>query len=93
VKNLAAQPADATEQIASQVATIQSATGETVAAITQFDATVREIAETAVAGETDAGAETALAAAAALQEQAVSLKGNVASVWPWFETALRASSP
>jgi hypothetical protein len=32
----------------------------------------------AVAGETDAGAEAALAAAAALQEQAVSLKGNVA---------------
>ena len=118
VKNLASQTAQATEQIASQIATIQSATGETVAAITQFDATVREMAEIsnaiasaveqqgaatgeiarnveeaatgtaavsreivdvrAVAGETDAGAEAALAAAAALQEQAVSLKGNVA---------------
>jgi methyl-accepting chemotaxis protein len=72
---------------------IQIATDETVAAITQFDVTVREIAEIsnaiaavsreivevrAVAGETDAGAEAALAAAVALQEQAVSLKGNVA---------------
>jgi methyl-accepting chemotaxis protein len=118
VKNLAAQTAQATEQIASQIATIQSATGETVTAINQFDATVREMAEIAnaiasaveqqgaatgeiarnveeaasgtaavsreivdvraVAGETDAGAEAALAAAAALQQQAVSLKGNVA---------------
>jgi methyl-accepting chemotaxis protein len=118
VKNLASQTAQATEQIASQIATIQSATEETVGAITQFDATVREMAEIsnviasaveeqgaatgeiarnveeaatgtaavtreivdvkAVAGETDAGAEAALAVAAALQEQAVSLKGNVA---------------
>jgi methyl-accepting chemotaxis protein len=117
VKNLASQTAQATEQIASQIATIQSATGETVTAISQFDATVREMAEIsnaiasaveqqgaatgeiarnveeaatgtaavskeivdvrAVAGETDAGAEAALAVAAALQEQAVSLKGNV----------------
>ncbi|WP_035722430.1 HAMP domain-containing methyl-accepting chemotaxis protein [Bradyrhizobium sp. ARR65] len=117
VKNLASQTAQATEQIASQIATIQSATGETVAAITQFGATVREISEIstaiasaveeqgaatseiarnveeaangtaavtqeigdvrAVAGETDAGAEAALAAAAALQQQAVSLKSNV----------------
>ncbi|CCE11868.1 putative methyl-accepting chemotaxis protein [Bradyrhizobium sp. STM 3843] len=118
VKNLASQTAQATEQIASQIATIQSATGDTVSAITQFEATVREIAEIsnaiaaaieeqgaatgeiarnveeaasgtaavsreivdvrAVAGETDAGAEAALAAAAALQEQATSLKSNVA---------------
>jgi methyl-accepting chemotaxis protein len=117
VKNLASQTAQATEQIASQIATIQSATGETVAAISQFDSTVSEIAEIsnaiasavkqqdvatdeiarnveqvasgtaavsteiidvrAVAGETDAGAEAALTAAAALQEQAVSLKGSV----------------
>jgi len=117
VKNLASQTAQATEQIASQIATIQSATGETVTAISQFDATVREIAEISnaiasaveeqgaatgeiarnveeaasgtaavtreivdvrgVAGETDAGAEAALAVAAALQDQAVSLKGNV----------------
>ena len=117
VKNLASQTAQATEQIASQIATIQSATGETVAAISQFDSTVCEIAEIsnaiasavkqqdsatgeiarnvehvasgtaavsteivdvrAVAGETDAGAEAALTAAAALQEQAVSLKGSV----------------
>ncbi|MGJ4946726.1 methyl-accepting chemotaxis protein [Bradyrhizobium sp. HKCCYLS1011] len=118
VKNLASQTAQATEQIASQIATIQSATGDTVSAITQFEATVREIAEIsnaiaaaieeqgaatgeiarnveeaasgtaavsreivdvrAVAGETDAGAEAALTAAAALQEQATSLKSNVA---------------
>lgn len=117
VKNLASQTAQATEQIASQIATIQSATGETVTAITQFGTTVREIAEIstaiasaveqqgaatseiarnveeaasgtaavtqeigdvrAVAGQTDAGAEAALAAAAALQQQAVSLKSNV----------------
>jgi len=127
VKNLASQTAQATEQIASQIATIQSATGETVTAISQFDATVREIAEIsnaiasaveqqgaatgeiarnveqaasgtaavtreivdvrAVAGQTDAGAEAALAVAAALQEQAVSLKGNVADFLKTIRTA------
>jgi len=127
VKNLASQTAQATEQIASQIATIQSATGETVTAISQFDATVREMAEIsnaiasaveqqgaatgeiarnveeaasgtaavtreivdvrAVAGETDAGAEAALAVAAALQEQAVSLKGNVADFLKTIRTA------
>jgi methyl-accepting chemotaxis protein len=117
VKNLASQTAQATEQIASQIAAIQNVTGETVAAITQFGSTVKEMADIAtaiaaaveeqgaatgdiarnveqaasgtaavtreigdvraVAGETDAGAEAALAAAAALQQQAVSLKSNV----------------
>ena len=117
VKNLASQTAQATEQIASQIATIQSATGETVAAITQFGATVKEMAEIAsavaaaveeqgaatgdiarnveeaasgtaavtqeigdvraVASETDASAEAALTAAAALRQQAVALKSNV----------------
>jgi len=44
-------------------------------------AVTREIGELrAVAGETDAGAEAAHAAAAALQEQAVSLKSNVDEV-------------
>jgi methyl-accepting chemotaxis protein len=118
VKNLATQTAQATEQIASQIATIQSATDQSVAAITQFGATVKEMAAIstaiaaaieeqgaatgeiarnveeaasgtnavtheigevrAVVGETDAGAEAALSAAAALQQQAVSLKSNVA---------------
>jgi methyl-accepting chemotaxis protein len=127
VKNLASQTAQATEQIASQIATIQNATGETVTAISQFDATVREMAEIAnaiasaveqqgaatgeiarnveeaasgtaavtreivdvraVAGETDAGAEAALAVAAALQEQAVSLKGNVTEFLKTIRTA------
>jgi methyl-accepting chemotaxis protein len=127
VKNLASQTAQATEQIASQIATIQNATGETVTAISQFDATVREIAEIsnaiasaveqqgaatgeiarnveqaasgtaavtreivdvrAVAGQTDAGAEAALAVAAALQDQAVSLKGNVADFLKTIRTA------
>jgi methyl-accepting chemotaxis protein len=117
VKNLATQTAQATEQIASQIATIQSATGESVAAIAKFGSTVKEMADIAtaiaaaveeqgaatgeiarnveqaasgtaavtreigdvraVAGETDAGAEAALTAAAALQQQAVSLKSNV----------------
>jgi len=117
VKNLATQTAQATEQIAGQIATIQSATGESVAAIAKFGATVKEMADIAtaiaaaveeqgaatgeiarnveqaasgtaavtreigdvraVAGETDAGAEAALTAAAALQQQAVSLKSNV----------------
>ncbi|WP_315744596.1 MULTISPECIES: methyl-accepting chemotaxis protein, partial [unclassified Bradyrhizobium] len=45
VKNLASQTAQATEQIASQIATIQDATDETVSAITQFESTVREMAE------------------------------------------------
>jgi methyl-accepting chemotaxis protein len=117
VKSLANQTAQATEQIASQIATIQNATGLSVAAIEQFGQTVAELTEIAtviasaieeqgaatgeiarnvevaasgtaavtqeigevraVAGETDAGAEAALAAAAALQQQAVSLKTNV----------------
>jgi methyl-accepting chemotaxis protein len=49
VKNLASQTAQATEQIASQIATIQSATGETVAAITKFGTTVKEMADIATA--------------------------------------------
>ena len=49
VKNLATQTAQATEQIAGQIATIQSATGESVAAMTQFGATVREMADIATA--------------------------------------------
>jgi methyl-accepting chemotaxis protein len=49
VKNLASQTAQATEQIASQIATIQSATGETVAAIGQFGTTVKEMADIATA--------------------------------------------
>jgi methyl-accepting chemotaxis protein len=99
VKSLANQTAQATEQIASQIATIQNATGLSVTAIVQFGQTVAELTEIArnvevaasgtaavtqeigevraVAGETDAGAEAALTAAAALQQQAVSLKTNV----------------
>jgi methyl-accepting chemotaxis protein len=117
VKSLANQTAQATEQIASQISTIQNATGLSVTAIQQFGQTVAELTEIAtaiaaaieeqgaatgeiarnveqaasgtaavaeeigevrlVAGQTDAGAEAALAAAAALQQQAVSLKSNV----------------
>jgi methyl-accepting chemotaxis protein len=127
VKNLASQTAQATEQISSQIATIQSATGETVSAIAQFGTTVREIAEISnaiaaaveqqgaatseiarnveqaasgtaavtqeigdvrsVAGQTDAGAEAALAAAAALQQQAASLKSNVDDFLQTIRTA------
>ncbi len=128
VKNLASQTAQATEQIASQIATIQSATGETVAAITQFGTTVKEMAEIAsavaaaveeqgaatgdiarnveeaasgtaavtqeigdvraVASETDASAEAALTAAAALRQQAVLLKSNVSD----FLQTIRAAA-
>ena len=128
VKNLASQTAQATEQIASQIATIQSATGETVTAIAQFGATVKEMAEIAsavaaaveeqgaatgdiarnieeaangtaavtqemgdvraVANETDAGAEAALTASAALRQQAVSLKSNVSD----FLQTIRAAA-
>jgi methyl-accepting chemotaxis protein len=49
VKNLATQTAQATEQIASQIATIQSATGESVAAIAKFAGTVKEMADIATA--------------------------------------------
>ncbi|NPU66674.1 HAMP domain-containing protein [Bradyrhizobium sp. 83012] len=127
VKNLASQTAQATEQISSQIATIQSATEETVGAIAQFGTTVREIAEISnaiaaaveqqgaatseiarnveqaasgtaavtqeigdvrsVAGQTDAGAEAALAAAAALQQQAASLKSNVDDFLQTIRTA------
>jgi methyl-accepting chemotaxis protein len=128
VKNLASQTAQATEQIAGQIATIQSATGETVTAIAQFGATVKEMAEIAsavaaaveeqgaatgdiarnieeaangtaavtqemgdvraVANETDAGAEAALTASAALRQQAVSLKSNVSD----FLQTIRAAA-
>jgi methyl-accepting chemotaxis protein len=117
VKTLATQTAQATEQIAGQIETIQGVTGQSVAAMTQFGATVKEMAEIAtviaaaveqqgaataeiarnveqaasgtaavtseigdvrtVASETDSGAEAALAAAAALQAQAMSLKRDV----------------
>ncbi|WP_456716875.1 methyl-accepting chemotaxis protein [Bradyrhizobium sp. USDA 4353] len=127
VKNLASQTAQATEQISSQIATIQSATEETVGAIAQFGTTVREIAEIsnaiaaaveqqgaatseiarnveqaangtaavtqeigdvkAVAGQTDAGAEAALTAAAALQQQAASLRSNVDDFLQTIRTA------
>lgn len=49
VKNLATQTAEATKQIAGQIATIQSATGQSVEAITQFGSTVREMADIATA--------------------------------------------
>ncbi|MGJ5208109.1 methyl-accepting chemotaxis protein [Bradyrhizobium sp. HKCCYLR20261] len=127
VKNLASQTAQATEQISSQIATIQGATEETVGAIAQFGSTVREIAEISnaiaaaveqqgaatseiarnveqaasgtaavtqeigdvrtVAGQTDAGAEAALTAAAALQQQAESLRSNVADFLQTIRTA------
>ena len=117
VKSLATQTAQATEQIASQISTIQSATSQSVQAIKQFGATVKEMAAIAtaiaaaveeqgaatseiarnveeaangtsavtqeighvraVAGETDAGAEAALEVAAALKQQASSMKSNV----------------
>ena len=117
VKSLATQTAQATEQIAGQIATIQSATGQSVQAIKQFGLTVKEMTAIAtaiaaaieeqgaatseiarnveeaasgtsavtqeigqvraVAGETDAGAEAALEVAAALKQQASSMKSNV----------------
>jgi methyl-accepting chemotaxis protein len=49
VKSLATQTAQATEQIASQIATIQSATGQSVQAIKQFGTTVKEMADIATA--------------------------------------------
>lgn len=49
VKSLATQTAQATEQIASQIATIQSATGQSVQAIKQFGSTVKEMADIATA--------------------------------------------
>jgi len=109
--------AAALDEAFDQIATIQSATGQSVEAITQFGSTVRELADIAtaiaaaveeqgaatgeiarnveqaangtsavtqeigqvraVAGETDAGAEAALTAAAALKQQADSMKSNV----------------
>ncbi|MEN3290661.1 MAG: hypothetical protein V7634_4961, partial [Bradyrhizobium sp.] len=75
--------AEIANAIASAVEQQGAATGEIARnveqAATGTAAVTREIVDVkAVAGETDAGAEAALAVAAALQEQAVSLKGNVA---------------
>jgi methyl-accepting chemotaxis protein len=47
VKALATQTAQATEQIVGQIATIQGATGDSVAAMQQVGATVREMADIA----------------------------------------------
>jgi methyl-accepting chemotaxis protein len=74
--------AEIANAIASAVEQQGAATGEIARnveeAATGTAAVTREIVDVrAVAGETDAGAEAALAVAAALQEQAVSLKGNV----------------
>jgi methyl-accepting chemotaxis protein len=118
VKNLAAQTATATGEIAGQIAAIQNATAQSVEAIQAIGLTIAEITEIAtviasaieeqgaatseiarnvdeaasgttlvsreigevkaVAGETDAGAEAALAAARELKSQALQLKTSVA---------------
>ncbi|MGJ5175478.1 methyl-accepting chemotaxis protein [Bradyrhizobium oligotrophicum] len=72
------QQGAATSEIARNVE--QAATG--TAAVTQEIGDVRN-----VAGQTDAGAEAALAAAAALQQQAVSLKSNVDDFLQTIRTA------
>jgi methyl-accepting chemotaxis protein len=75
--------AEISNAIASAVEEQGAATGEIARNIEEAAngtaAVTREIGDVrAVAGETDAGAEAALAVASALQEQTVSLKGNVA---------------
>ena len=74
--------ADIATAIAAAVEEQGAATGDIARNVEQAAsgtaAVTREIGDVrAVAGETDAGAEAALAAAAALQQQAVSLKSNV----------------
>jgi methyl-accepting chemotaxis protein len=128
VKSLATQTAKATEEIARQIAAIQSSTGQSVTAIAEIAATIaamteistaiasaiqeqgaatseiaknveeaatgtsavtREITDVrTVAGETDAGAEAGLAAAAALGQQADALKKSVQE----FLTTVRSAA-
>jgi methyl-accepting chemotaxis protein len=104
VKNLASQTAQATEQIASQIATIQSATDETVAAITQFDATVREMAEIsnaiasaveqqgAATGEIARNVEEAASGTAAVSREIVDVRAVAGETDAGAEAALAAAA-
>jgi methyl-accepting chemotaxis protein len=127
VKSLAAQTARATEEIAGQIAAIESSTAQSVEAIQAIGVTIGEITEIttmiasaveeqgaatgeiarnveeaasgtaqvsrdirdvrAVAGETDSGAEAALAAAQDLKQQAEALKASVAEFLGTIRTA------
>ncbi|HUN97129.1 MAG TPA: methyl-accepting chemotaxis protein [Bradyrhizobium sp.] len=104
VKNLASQTAQATEQIASQIATIQSATDETVAAMTQFGATVQEMADisTAIAtaveeqgaatGEIARNVEEAASGTAAVTQEIVDVRAVAGETDAGAETALAAAA-
>jgi methyl-accepting chemotaxis protein len=104
VKNLASQTAQATEQIASQIATIQSATDETVAAMTQFGATVREMADisTAIAsaveeqgaatGEIARNVEEAASGTAAVTKEIVDVRAVAGETDAGAEAALAAAA-
>jgi methyl-accepting chemotaxis protein len=104
VKNLASQTAQATEQIASQIATIQSATDETVAAMTQFGATVREMADisTAIAsaveeqgaatGEIARNVEEAATGTAAVTQEIVDVRAVAGETDAGAEAALAAAA-
>jgi methyl-accepting chemotaxis protein len=104
VKNLASQTAQATEQIASQIATIQSATDETVAAINQFDATVKEIAEIsnaiasaveqqgAATGEIARNVEEAASGTAAVSREIVDVRAVAGETDAGAEAALAAAA-
>jgi methyl-accepting chemotaxis protein len=104
VKNLASQTAQATEQIASQIATIQSATDETVAAMTQFGATVKEMADisTAIAsaveeqgaatGEIARNVEEAASGTAAVTQEIVDVRAVAGETDAGAEAALAAAA-
>jgi methyl-accepting chemotaxis protein len=104
VKNLASQTAQATEQIASQIATIQSATGETVAAITKFGSTVKEMADIATAiasaveeqgaatGEIARNVEQAASGTAAVTQEMGDVRAVAGETDASAEAALAAAS-
>jgi methyl-accepting chemotaxis protein len=104
VKNLASQTAQATEQIASQIATIQSATDETVAAMTQFGATVQEMADisTAIAsaveeqgaatGEIARNVEEAASGTAAVTQEIVDVRAVAGETDAGAEAALASAA-
>ena len=104
VKSLASQTAQATEQIANQIATIQNATDETVAAITQFDATVREMAEIsnaiasaveqqgAATGEIARNVEEAASGTAAVSREIVDVRAVAGETDAGAEAALAAAA-
>lgn len=81
VKNLAAQTAKATDEIAANINAIQSATKEAVTAIGEIDNTIRQVEETATAipatGEIGRNIDEGVRGTREVTENAVGVAGDI----------------